>query len=115
MTDTFNAVHLDVSQIVKEIIIGAVATPNYYEVTLRCRTNTYSHYTAIAAKAGICTVTPLLSEKTHVQNTGTTGDLVLSGTTHTNCSIKEISNAEISKSKNTAWEYTVIFVKDTTT
>lgn len=111
MTDTFTTHTLKVVQIVKETIIGT----NYYEVTLNCRTSAYSEYTDLASHAGICTVTPLLSERTYVQNTGTEGTLILAGSTHTYCNIKEISAAEVNDSMADVWDFSITFVQDTTT
>ena len=111
MTDTFSTHTLKTVQIVKEIIQGT----NYYEVTLQCRTSAYSEYSGVMGHAGICTVTPLLSGRTHVQDSGTKATLVLATTSYANCSIKDISAAEVQDSMTDVWDYTITFVQDTTT
>jgi hypothetical protein len=111
MTDQFSTNILKVVAITKETAIGSYM----YEVSLQCRSTSYSDYTAISAHAGICTVTPLLSERMHVQNTGVTTTLILAGTSYTNCAIKEITAAEVNDSMADVWDYSITFVRDTTT
>ena len=111
MTDQYSTNTLKTVQIVKETILGT----NYYEVTLQCRTTSYTEYSGVLAHAGICTVTPLLSGRTYVQTDGVSTTLILAGTSYTNCAIKEISVAEVNDSMADVWDYTITFVQDTTT
>ena len=111
MTDLFSTHILKTVQIAKETILGT----NYYEVTLNCRTTSYSEYSAVLAHAGICTVTPLLSERTYVQQTSNQYTLVIAGTSYAKCAIKDISVAEVNDSMADVWDYTITFIQDTTT
>jgi len=111
MTDSFSTETLKIVAITRENSIGSYL----YEVTVSCRSTSYSDYSAIRAHAGICTVTPLLSERIHVQNTGVTTTLILGGTSYTNCAIKEITAAEVNDSMADVWDYSITFVRDTTT
>jgi len=85
-----------------------------FEVTVACRTTSYSTYAALAALAGVTEKVVLLNGKTSVQTIGgTSGSLVLNGVTYTNCYIENISAAEVSRSNLGVWDFTVSFVKDT--
>ncbi|DBA34941.1 TPA_asm: hypothetical protein vir524_00038 [Caudoviricetes sp. vir524] len=85
-----------------------------FEAELECATKTFSEYTALAALAGPCTPTQLLSGKVKVQTTGgTKASLVLNGATYTNCYITEISTAEADGMQLKLWIFTIKFVKET--
>lgn len=85
-----------------------------YELELECRTETYSEFTALAAKYGPLSKTVLLSGKTRIISpNGTSGSLVFGGVTYTNCYIEKISNAEVPESNRGVWDFTISFVKNT--
>ena len=86
-----------------------------YEVEVECATKTFSDYTTLAAMAAPCGVTRLLSGKVKVTTLGTSGTLVLNGTTKTNCYIKDISAAEADGSQLGLWLFSITFVQDTST
>jgi hypothetical protein len=93
----------------------------HFECTVVCRTETYSDYTALTAKAGqtmstgCANATKTFEGYTSVQSKGgTLGTLVLNGVTYTNCYIQSISAAEVSMSNLGVWEFTISFVRDTT-
>ena len=92
-----------------------------FEVTLRCRTPTYSVYTTLAGKAGTtnqpgtCAIGTIVENgKVSVQSYGgTKGTLVLNGVTYTNCYIQTISAAEAANSALGLWEFTISFIRET--
>jgi hypothetical protein len=86
-----------------------------YEVTLLCRTGTFSHITSLEALQGHIGVQVLASGKTRIQTTGgTKASLVLNGVTHTNCYIADLTHREVPNALPfDRWEYTVKFVQET--
>jgi len=87
-----------------------------FEVTLRCRTPTYSVITSLQALRGHIGIQTLASGKTRIQTTGgTKASLVLNGTTYTNCYIADMDDPhEVPKSLPfTEWEFTIKFVQET--
>jgi len=110
---TFDTTTVNSYEVVRFEMVGTSAAYSL-EVTLRCRTTSLTNYTALAAKMGRLGAKPLWSGKVRCQTIGgTKGDLILNGTTYTNCYILELSAAEASKSHFGAWEYAISFVKET--
>ena len=83
------------------------------EAAVTCRTTAYSVYTDMVAKAGYCNKTILLSGKVSVQSTGTSGTLVINGSSYSKCYIENISAAETPDSLFSVWDFTVNFVRET--
>jgi hypothetical protein len=110
---TFDSATVPSIRVIREYMVGT-AGAYAYELELECRTETFSHYTALAAKFGRLSKTPLLSGKTRVIcPTGTSGSLVWNGTTYTTCYIESLSNAEVPWSNRGAWNFTISFVRHT--
>jgi hypothetical protein len=86
-----------------------------FEVTLNCRTGTFSDITSLQALQGHIGVTTLLSGKTKIQTTGgTKATLVLNGVTYLNCYIADLTHREIPNALPfDRWEYTVKFTQET--
>jgi hypothetical protein len=111
MTDTFSTYNLKVVEVVKENRIGGY----YYDAAVQCRTSAFADYLTLSSMAGNVTATQLLSGYYNVQTDGTEATLVLGGSSHSNCAIKEISAAEVSNSMEDVWDFTITFVEDTST
>jgi len=112
-TCTFNSTTVESYEVRHLEIIGST-TVYSLEATLACRATSLTNYNALAGKRGRLGVKPLYSGKVRCQTIGgTKGDLVLNGTTYTNCYISDLSRAEVSKSHLGVWEYTISFVKET--
>lgn len=111
MTDTFSTNAMKIVAITDIKIHGSDVS----EITVQCRTSAYSEYSALAAHAGICTVTPILSEKSYVVNSGVTTTLVIAGTSYSSAAIKTITAAEVNDSMADIWDYQITFAIDTTT
>ena len=110
VTCTFDGTTVPSRQITREFILGSMV----YEVEITCRTTNHSEYTTLAAKAGHIGKRRLLSGYTRITSkSGTKGTLVLNGATYTNCYIESISNAEVSQSNLSVWEFTISFVRHT--
>ncbi len=110
----FDSVDLDSIEVTRLDILGDSTGSVKFECEIHCTTETWSHYTALAAKAGPLSKTLLLSGKTRVISPlGTSGTLVLNGVSYTNCYIESISAAEVEWSNLKVWHYTVSFVKHT--
>jgi hypothetical protein len=110
---TFDSTTVPSRHILREMMIGT-AGAYAYECEIECRTETYTDYTALAAKTGYITKTTMLSGKTSVQTIGgTKGTLVLNGITYTNCYIENLSNAEVTDSNLGVWSFTIGFVRET--
>lgn len=108
-TITFDGTKL-YTRAVRKRKIGTIV----YEWTFDCITDDSANIDAIVAKAGICTVTTLLSGKTSVQTTGTSGTLVIDTESYTECAIKDpITVQELPGSQLGYWTYTVTIVRDT--
>lgn len=117
-TCTFDGTTVPSSELPKINPVGTYS----FECTLRCRTTSFSAYTALTAKAGTtrqpgtCAIgTVVENGKVSVQSYGgTLGTLVLNGVTYTNCYIQTISGAEVPRSNLSVWEFTISFIRDTT-
>ena len=110
---TFDSTTVPTRQILRERMVGS-AGAYVYECEIECRTETYTDYTALAAKTGHVTKTTMLSGKTSVQTIGgTKGTLVLNGVSYTNCYIENLSNAEVTDSNLGVWSFTISFVRET--
>jgi hypothetical protein len=110
---TFDGIAVPVREITRIDQLGTT-TLYRFECTIACRTADRAGYTALAALSGITKKTLLLNGKTSVQSIGgTAGTLVLDGTSYTDCYIEQITAAEVSRSQLGAWDFTVAFVKDT--
>jgi hypothetical protein len=111
---TFDSTTVDSIEVTKIDQLGTTTTLKF-ECTVACQTVTYANYTALVAKAGIVNKSVCWpTGKTSIQSVGgTKGDLVLNGTTYTNCYIESISAAEAPNSVLGVWHFTISFVKDT--
>jgi hypothetical protein len=85
------------------------------EITLDCRTPTFSVITSLQALQGHIGLQIMASGKVRIQTTGgTKASLVLNGTTYTNCYISDIRVHEPDKSLPfTQYEFTIRFVQET--
>ena len=108
---TFNGVTVYVTKVESMSAKGAYT----FEVTLRCRTGTFSDITSLQALQGHITPTPMMSGKTKIQTTGgTKGTLVLNGVTYLNCYIADLTHQEAPNALPfDRWEYTVKFQQET--
>ena len=108
---SFSSVTIKSYRVENEVANGAYS----YEVTLACRTGTFSDITSLEALRGHIGVTTMASGKTRIQtNGGTKASLVLNGVTHTNCYISDLTHSEVSNALPfDRWEYTVKFVQET--
>jgi len=86
-----------------------------FEVTLRCRTSTFSDITSLQALQGHIGTTLMMSGKTKIQTSGgTKGTLVLNGVTYLNCYIADLTHQEVQNALPfDQWDYTVKFVQET--
>lgn len=110
---TFDSTTVQSTHMIREVMVGTAGAYEY-ELELRCRTATYSNYTALAAKYGRSSKTRLLSGLVRVIcPLGTSGSLVWNGATYTNCYIESLSVAEVSRSNKGLWEFVISFVRNT--
>jgi hypothetical protein len=107
----FSSVTLKSYRIEEEKSNGAYS----YEVTVACRTGTFSDITSLEALRGHIGITTMASGKTRIQTVGgTKASLVLNSVTHTNCYIADLTHREVPNALPfERWEYTVKFVQET--
>jgi len=113
MTDycTFSSVSLPAYNVPEWKVIGAYVN----EITLDCRTPTFSVLTSLQALQGHIGTRLLASGKTRIQTTGgTKASLVINGVTYPNCYISSLTWHEV-KGANPfdMWEFTIKFVQET--
>lgn len=92
-------------------VIGAYVN----EITMDCRTYTFSDITSLQALQGHIGTQLMASGKTRIQTTGgTKASLVINGTTYPNCYISSLIWHE-AKGANPfdMWEFTIKFVQET--
>lgn len=107
---------------VVEIIGDEPEGADSHRVTVKCRTEEYAYYVALAALYGKVNADRLESGKTKITTVGgTLGTLVIGSLSYTNCYIEALSNAQASGSvpfdfsDDVVWEFTIKFIQDTST
>jgi hypothetical protein len=108
---TFNSVSIPSYNISDWKVTGAYVN----EITMDCRTPTFSDITSLQALQGHIGTQLMASGKTRIQTTGgTKASLVINGTTYLNCYISALERHEV-KGANPfdMWEFTIKFVQET--
>lgn len=109
---TFSGVTIKSAQVTDWQTIGAYSL----NVTLRCRTGTFTDITSLQALQGHTSTERMMDGKTAIQAFGATkATLVINGTSYPNCYISEpLTWSEVPRSLPfTDWEYVVKFVQET--